>query len=419
MGYSPSSAYHMTRQKYITLILVLGSLTSLGPFSIDMYLPGFPVIADYMHTSTANVALSLSSFFIGISVGQLIYGPLLDRFGRKKPLYIGLVIYILASIGCAMAANINQLIALRFLQAIGSCAAAVTSMAMVRDLFPVKDSPKIFALLMLVLATSPMLAPSIGSYVIAAWGWQSVFIILACLAVAIMLAARFLLPNTYVPDTGLSLRPVALMKNYWSVLKQPQFFTYAFTGGVAFSGLFAYVAGSPMVIMEIFGQTEEVYGWIFAGLSIGFIGSSQINSFMLRRFSSEQLARVALMVQSLVALTFLLFTAMGWIGLYGSIAFLFAFLACLGFTSPNTSGLALAPFSRNAGSASALMGATQMGMGAVASLLIGLFEVKSMIPMVALMCFTSITALCVLLIGRRFIPMPVAVQEGSEAVVAH
>lgn len=394
----------MTRQKYITLILVLGSLTTLGPFSIDMYLPGFPVIAKYLNTSTANVALSLSSFFIGISVGQLMYGPLLDRFGRKKPLYIGLSIYIIASLGCAMAESINALIALRFLQAVGSCAAAVTAMAMVRDLFPVKDNPKVFALLLLVLATSPMLAPTFGSYVIAAWGWQSVFYVLMCMGLAVMIAARFLLPNTYVPDTSLSLRPMALLKNYWSVLKQPQFYTYAFTGGIAFSGLFAYVAGSPVVIMEIFGQTEEVYGWIFAGLSVSFIGSSQINSLLLRRLSSEQLARTALIIQSIVALTFLLFTAMGWIGLYGSIAFLFAFLACLGFTSPNTTGLALAPFSRNAGSASALMGATQMGLGALASLLIGLFEVKSMIPMVALMCFTSITSLSVLLIGRRFIP---------------
>lgn len=409
----------MTRQQYITLILTLGSLTTLGPFSIDMYLPGFPVIAAYLNTSTANVALSLSSFFIGISVGQLIYGPLLDRFGRKKPLYVGLTIYILASLGCAMAESIDALIALRFLQAIGSCAAAVTSMAMVRDLFPVKDSPKIFSLLMLVVATSPMLAPTIGSYVIAAWGWQSVFYVLMCMGLAVMMAARFILPNTYVPDNSLSLRPMALLRNYWNVLEQPQFFTYAFTGGIAFSGLFTYVAGSPMVVMEIFGQTEEVYGWIFAGLSVSFIGSSQLNSLALRRYSSEQLARVALMVQSVVGILFLLFTVMGWIGLYGTIAFLFAFLACLGFTSPNTAGLALAPFSRNAGSASALMGATQMGLGALVSLVVGLFEVKSMIPMVAVMTCTSAMALAMLLIGRQFIRKPVLSDSDAAAGLAH
>lgn len=409
----------MTRQKYITLILTLGSLTTLGPFTIDMYLPGFPVIAKYLNTSTANVALSLSSFFIGISVGQLIYGPLLDRFGRKKPLYVGLTIYILASLGCAMAESIDALIALRFLQAIGSCAAAVTSMAMVRDLFPVKDSPKIFALLMLVVATSPMLAPTIGSYVIGAWGWQSVFVILMAMGFGVMMAARFLLPNTYVPDTSLSLRPVSLLKNYWNVLKKPQFFTYAFTGGIAFSGLFTYVAGSPMVVMEIFGQTEEVYGWIFAGLSVSFIGSSQINSIALRRYSSEQLARAALTMQSVVGILFLLFTVMGWIELYGTIAFLFAFLACLGFTSPNTAGLALAPFSRNAGSASALMGATQMGLGALVSLLVGLFEVKSMVPMVAVMACTSTLALSTLLIGRQFIHKPVVADTDAAAGLAH
>src|SRR5690349_5829168 len=141
----------MTQKKYYSLILILGSLTALGPFSIDMYLPGFPAIAADLRTNTSMVALSLSSFFIGISAGQLLYGPLLDRFGRKKPLYIGLLVYIIASAGCAVVTSIDTLIGLRFIQALGSCAATVASVAMVRDLFPVKDNAKVFALLMLVL----------------------------------------------------------------------------------------------------------------------------------------------------------------------------------------------------------------------------------------------------------------------------
>jgi DHA1 family bicyclomycin/chloramphenicol resistance-like MFS transporter len=150
----------MTQKKYYSLILILGSLTALGPFSIDMYLPGFPAIAADLRTNTSMVALSLSSFFIGISAGQLLYGPLLDRFGRKKPLYIGLLVYILASAGCAFATSIDALIILRFIQALGSCAATVTAVAMVRDLFPVKENAKVFALLMLVLGASPMIAPT-------------------------------------------------------------------------------------------------------------------------------------------------------------------------------------------------------------------------------------------------------------------
>src|SRR5438874_3170509 len=175
-----------TRKKNFYLILILGFLTAIGPFSIDMYLPAFPSIARGLHTTVAEVSLSLSSFFIGISAGQLLYGPLLDRFGRKKPLLIGLVLYIIASVGCLTANTIQMLIALRFLQAIGSCAAAVASIAMVRDLFPVKDNAKVFALLMLVVGASPMIAPTVGGYVTAAFGWQWVFIILAIIALLIL-----------------------------------------------------------------------------------------------------------------------------------------------------------------------------------------------------------------------------------------
>src|SRR6218665_491160 len=187
------------------LIFILGTLTALGPFSIDMYLPGFPAIAKDFNTTVARV--SLSSYFIGISAGQLLYGPLLDRFGRKKPLYIGLLLYVLASVGCLFARSIDDLIVMRFIQAIGSCAAAVASVAMVRDLFPVKDNAKVFSLLMLVVGVSPMIAPAIGGYVTAGPGWQWVFVILAAMAVLIILAVIFVLPDSYKPDPTLSLKP--------------------------------------------------------------------------------------------------------------------------------------------------------------------------------------------------------------------
>ncbi|HEY0666770.1 MAG TPA: MFS transporter, partial [Sphingobacteriaceae bacterium] len=160
----------MTKKTHFRLIVILGSLAALGPFSIDMYLPGFAAIGKDLHSSTAEVTLTLSSFFIGISAGQLLYGPLLDRYGRKKPLYIGLLFYFLASLGCAIALSINALIILRFIQAIGSCAAAVAATTLVRDLFPVKDNAKVFSLLMLVIGVSPMIAPTLGGYVTDAYG---------------------------------------------------------------------------------------------------------------------------------------------------------------------------------------------------------------------------------------------------------
>ncbi|KVV14691.1 multidrug effflux MFS transporter [Flavobacterium sp. TMP13] len=391
----------MTKSKYYKLILILGSLTALGPFSIDMYLPGFEGIATDLNTTVAKVAMSLSSYFIGISAGQLLYGPLLDRFGRKKPLFIGLMVYILASLGCVYVTNIDTFIGLRFIQAIGSCAATVASVAMVRDLFPVKDIPKVFSMLMLVVGLSPMLAPTIGGYITADYGWHTVFFILMCMGIVILLAAQFGLPNTSVPDTTMSLKPKPILRNFKEVLQEPQFYTYALTGAMAFSGLFTYVAASPIVFMKIFEVGPKVYGWIFAFMSLSFIGSSQLNSLLLRKYSSQQLIFGALFCQSIVSIVFLIVALNGWLGMYETIGMLFLFLACLGISNPNTAGLTMAPFTKNAGSASALMGAIQLGLGALASFFVGLFVINSIVPMVAIMVVSTLLAFLILNIGRK------------------
>ena len=409
----------MTTKKYIQLILILGSLTALGPFSIDMYLPGFSGIAKDLNTSVAKVSMSLSSYFIGISAGQLLYGPLLDRFGRKKPLFIGLLIYILASLGCIYVADIDSFILLRFVQAIGSCAATVASVAMVRDLFPVKDIPKVFSLLMLVVGLSPMLAPTIGGYVTEDLGWHAVFFILMCMGIVILLASQFGLPNTYQPDTSISLKPKPILSNFALVLKEPQFYTYAFTGAVAFSGLFSYVAASPLVFMDIYKVDAKTYGWIFALMSVSFIGSSQLNSMLLKRFSSEQMIFGALISQSVISIVFLILALNDLLGLYQTIVMLFLFLACLGISNPNTAGLTLAPFAKNTGSASALMGAIQLGIGALASFAVGVFVKNSVTPMVAIMTTTTITAFIVLNIGKRFIKKKVELSDSDDVIVGN
>jgi len=407
----------VTQQRYITLILILGSLTALGPFSIDMYLPGFKEIALDLDTTVNKVSLSLSSYFIGISAGQLLYGPLLDRFGRKNPLYIGLAVYILASLGCALSTNVDIFIGLRFVQAIGSCAATVAAMAMVRDLFPVEDSPKVFSLLMLVVGLSPMLAPTIGGYVIAGFGWHTIFVILAVMGVAILIASYVGLPNTHKPDVTISLKPKPIITGFANVLKTPQFYTYALSGAVAFSGLFTYVAGSPLVFMDIFKVSGEAYGWIFAFMSVSFIGSSQLNSVLLKKYNSEQLVYFGLALQCFVSIIFLVAAMNNLLDLYGTIAMLFLYLGCLGLTNPNTAGLSLAPFTKNAGSASALLGALQLGMGAVASMAVGVLVKDSMVPMVAIMASSTIIALLILLIGRRNIK--VLAEASGETVLAH
>lgn len=395
----------MDRKKYISLVLVLGSLTALGPFSIDMYLPGFTGIAKDLNTSVNNVSLTLSSYFIGISAGQLLYGPLLDRFGRKNPLYIGLLVYIAASLGCYFVTSIDYFIGLRFIQAVGSCGATVAAMTMVRDLFPIKEIPKVFAKLMLVLGLSPMLAPTIGGYITADYGWHMVFLILTFMGIAVLLASLFFLKSTYVPDTSISLKPKPIINNFILVIKEPQFYTYAFTGGVAFSGLFTYVASSPAIFMDIYNVDEKVYGWIFALLSVSFIGTSQLNSYLLKTLSSEKLISIGLRLQFIISVIFALGIYMDLLNLYGVIVMLFLFLGCLGLCNPNTAALSLAPFEKNAGSASAVMGAVQMGLGALASVAVGVFVTDSVLPVTFIFIGSSIIALIILHFGKKNIPI--------------
>ncbi|HEV2353700.1 MAG TPA: multidrug effflux MFS transporter, partial [Puia sp.] len=325
----------MTKQRYVTYVLVLGLLTAIGPFSIDMYLPGFEDIAASLGTTTAMVTLSLSSFFIGISVGQLLYGPLLDRYGRKRPLYAGLGLYLIATFICMQTKDIHTLIMLRFVQALGACAAQVAAMAMVRDLFGPEESARVFSLLLLVLGASPMFAPTAGGYIVSLWSWRVVFLVLLLLGSLITVLTIWLLPESYPADKHFSLRPLPILRNFFAVLRVRPFFIYVMVQAFAFAGLLAYVSGSPAVFMGYFHLDKRTYGWVFAFLSVAFIGLSQLNTLLLRRFRSDQIIRLALPGQVIVGLLFFAGNLAGWFGLGYTIFFLFLFLTFLGFTYPN------------------------------------------------------------------------------------
>jgi MFS transporter, DHA1 family, multidrug resistance protein len=398
-------------------IICLGLLSAIGPFSIDMYLPGFPAIAKNLHTSVDQVALSLSSYFIGISIGQLLYGPLLDRLGRKKPLYAGLIIYMIASLGCALAASVNQLIVLRFLQALGGCVGMVASRALVRDLFTVEESPKVFSSLMLVIGVSPLVAPALGSYLTATIGWHYIFIFLAVLVFAILLITAYGLPSGRVSDPYFSLKPLAILKNFITVLKQPQFLIYTLTGAIGSAGLYAYIAGSPNVFIKIFNISEKYYGYVFALNAFGLIGCSQLNSLALRKYTSAQLVRIALIAQCTVGVCLFSGTALGILDLVGTCVFSFLFLCAQGFIFPNASALSMAPFAKNAGSASAVMGALQMGIGALASACVSIFSDGSARPMTGTMMCCTLGGLTVLLIGRTILKRRQMVDTKDEKVI--
>jgi MFS transporter, DHA1 family, multidrug resistance protein len=407
---SPLESSRTARPPDWFLIFLLGSLSLVTPFAIDMYLPAFARIAAEFQTTTSAISLSLSSYFLGFAFGQIWYGPLLDRFGRKRPLYIGLVIYIVCSFGCVHPSSLKMLIALRFLQALGGCAAQVGSVAMVRDFFPPEQSAKIFSLLFLIIGVSPLFAPSIGSLIVIWLGWHWIFLALALTAICAFTLCLLYLPEGHKPDRSISLQPLPMLKTFAAIVKEPQFYTYSIAGAFSFAGLFAYVAGSPLIFMDHFGVSAKIFGGIFAALTMGFIGGNQLNVFLLRKLDSRQIFALALACQVLIGMVFLLGSQLGWWGIPATLVLFFLFLSCIGLTYPNAAALALAPFSRNVGSASALLGFIQMGTGAIISTGIGLFGSEAVIRILAATCLVS---LVVFLIGRSFIRQGVSIDSST------
>lgn len=381
----------------------MGLLTAIAPLSIDMYLPAFPAISKSLHTTVSEVTLSLSSFFIGISFGQLLYGPFLERFGRKKPIYFGLALFFLASVGCALAPSVNLLIAFRLLQALGGCVGMAAARAMVRDLFDTTESAKVFSMLMLVVSVSPIIAPTLGGYITGALGWRYVFSVLILVVLVILTSSYFILPESKKPDLSYSLKPAPILRNFATVLKHPHFITYALTGAISYAGLYAYVGGAPYVFMELFRVSEAHFGWLFAFIAAGLIGASQANNVALKYYSSQQIIKIASACQSIIGLLFICFTLAGWRTLPFASSFAFLFLACQGFVFPNATAPALAPLGSNAGNASGLIGSIQMTIGASASAIIGVFQSHSALPMAGVMTLCAVAAFTTFSVGRKFL----------------
>ncbi len=388
------------KQSKFYLILILGLMSAIGPLSIDMYLPAFPSIAKGLNSSIERVTLSLSSFFIGISIGQLVYGPLLERFGRKIPLYFGLSLYAVAAFACATSVSVEMLILFRFLQALGGCVGMVASRAMVRDLFDVKDNAKVFSTLMLVIAVSPIIAPTLGGFITTYLGWRYIFGMLIIVIGMIIAGIYFLLPDSKGPDTSYSLKPSAILSSFGSILQHPQFLLYTFSGSVASAGLYAFISGSPFVFIEFFKVSQQHYGWVFAFVASGLIGSSQLNSVLLKNYSSDQIIKAALLFQSTVAVILLGTAIIGIANVYSTIILIFLFLCCQGFIFPNASALSMAPFGHNAGNASALMGFIQMSLGAFMSAMVSVLHNQTVVPMTGVMAFCSLTATLIYMFNK-------------------
>ncbi|MFO7933414.1 MAG: multidrug effflux MFS transporter [Bacteroidales bacterium] len=383
------------------IILILGILTAYVPFSVDTYLPAMPNIADFFGTASSRMTYSLSTFFMGFAMGQIIYGPLLDRFGRKTPLYFGILLSILASLACISAWNVGSFIVFRFIQALGASVASVSALAMVRDFFPPEESSKIFSMLVLVIGASPLLAPYLGSQIMELLNWHWIFVFLIFIALVIMILVRFALPTSYVPESDSSLKIKAVAGNYLDILFNPQFVTYAVGGALSFSSLFIYVAGSPIIFMEQYHVSPKIFGYIFAGLSVGFIGGSQLNILLLKYFSSQKIFLFALVCQFIVGSIYFTGVTNNWFDRNLNIAFLFLVLLCIGFTSPNGIALALAPIRNKLGTASALLGMIRIGIAGLSSASIGLLKATNSIPVAGMITVTSFMSFLVVMISLR------------------
>lgn len=383
------------------VIVILGGLAALGPFTIDMYLPGFKSIAADLHTTIATVGYSLTSYFIGISFGQLIYGPLTDRHGRKRPLMIGLLIYVAAATACALSPSVQWLIGARLAMALGACVGIVASRAVVRDLFPVHEIAEIFSTFMLIIAISPMLAPTIGGYVTANLGWQFIFYILAAIAVIIALLVIFWLPESKTPDPAVSLRPARMGRRYAALFRQRQFLTFAITGGFSLSGLLGFVAGAPYLLMHVFDFSQTQFGWGFAANALGLILGSQVNRRLLKRYSPERITRAGVNAQVFFGGLLAIAALAGYTPIVGVFAVLFLFLFATGVVNPNMAAIAIAPFATEAGSAAALLGFLQMGFGAIASALISVLANGTAVPIMMVIWVSSLGSFVLLrTVGR-------------------
>ena len=380
------------KSAFLRNAFVLGMLSAVGPFAIDMYLPSFPAIAREFQVDVSAVQMSLMSFFLAVSVCQIVYGPLSDRFGRKPPLYFGLTLFVLAGIGCSFAPNVETLIAFRFLQGVGSCAAMVIPRAIIRDLHTGHEAARLMATTMLVFSVSPILAPLAGSTLTAFFSWRVIFWAIAAIGLAGLAVVVFLLPETHKP--GEERRGLGqAFATYGRLLKDRRFLGLAFIGGFSQASFFAYLAGSSVIFIEHFGLSPSVYSMIFASNAIAFIGSAQFNSVFMRRFGAERVVRTAISAfATLVSLLFAL-TILGVDNAFVLWGLLFLSFGCLGYVIPSTAVLALEEHGPIAGTASALMGTLQLGTGAAIIVLVSLSYNGTSVSMVSAIFVCALVAL--------------------------
>lgn len=383
------------------MILVLGALVALGPLTIDMYLPALPKIGDELSVSSSVAQLTLTGTLAGLALGQLIVGPLSDSLGRRRPLMAGIVLHMLASVLCVLAPNIVVLGLARGLQGMGAAAAAVVAIAVVGDLFAGSAAATVMSRLMLVLGVAPVLAPSLGAAVLLKASWHWVFVALVVLAGGLLLMAVLALPETLPVSHRRPLKVRGIVRTYGELLRDTRFVILVLVAGLGMSGLFAYISAAPFVLQGRYGLDQQMFALVFAAGAIALIGATQFNVVLLRRFTPQAITVTALTAASLAGLVFIGLTVAQVGGLFGFILPVLAILAAMGLVIPNAPAVALSRHPDAAGTAAALLGAAQFGIGAAVAPLVGALG-NGALALSAVMTAGMVIALtALLLVGVR------------------
>ncbi|SIS52681.1 Bcr/CflA family multidrug efflux MFS transporter [Neptunomonas antarctica] len=355
----------------LATILVLAAIVALGPLSTDMYLPALPRLTTELNASIDQVQVTLSIFFGGFAVAQLLYGPLADRFGRKSVLLGGLVLFTAASFGCATASTIEELIMFRFLQALGACGGPVLGRTMIRDIYGPTQSARVLSMMATIMALAPAVAPIIGGYMLLAFDWSAIFIFLGVYGVIVTLIILFKVQESLQPENVNSLHPLVIMKNYGQLLRSRIFLGYTLCCSFIFAGLFSFLSGSSFVLIDFFGVSETNYGFYFTAVVMGYMAGSQLGQRFGPRLGINKMLIMGTSVGAVAGTLMLTASLLEMHNLYWVIGCQVFFMMAVGIVMPQAMAGAMGPFSKMAGTASALLGFTQSAIAAVVGLIVG------------------------------------------------